>query len=83
VADWRENGGVVRVDDQPRHVVGFIRHDGFIEEAWQRHIGEDKLRGNPRLMRWCRDAGQPVAAAQGRGLRQQGFQVIEDVKLVA
>jgi hypothetical protein len=38
---------------------------------------------NPHLAGGCRDAGQEIPAAQGRGLRQQSFQIAEDMTLPA
>ncbi len=72
-----------RVDDQPGDLVGFVGHDRFFEETPQRHIGQRELRRDPRFVGRRRDAGQQIAAAQRRGLRQQGFQIAEDMALAA
>ena len=76
-----ERGRIVRVDDQPRHFVGLVRNDRFIEKLPQRHVGERHLRGHALFVVLGGDAGQRIAAPRGRGLRQQLFQAVEAVRL--
>ena len=82
-ADGREGRCVVRVDDQPRDLVGLVGDDLLGEKMRERQIGECELGGDALLGGLRGDAGEHVAAAQRRGLGQQFAQVGEAVARVA
>ena len=64
--DRRECLPVVRVDDQPRHLVDLVRHDLIGEEGRKWQVSKRKLGGDPLLAGLCRDPGEHIATAQGR-----------------
>ena len=48
--------GVMRIDDEPRDFIRFVRDHGFSEERPQRNIGDHHARGHPRFFRVGCDA---------------------------
>ncbi len=48
--DDTERLRIVIVDDEARHLVGFVRHDVLGEEHRQRHVGERHLSRHPLLV---------------------------------
>ncbi len=76
--DRRESVAVMAVDDQPRHLVGFIGNQRFLQESLQRQIGQDEARGDPRGVGGGGDPGQLVAGPARRRRRQQRFQIVEN-----
>jgi hypothetical protein len=77
--DPGKGGRVVAVQDQARHLVRLVRHDGVLEEIRQRHLGERDLRHRPLDFSLCRDPRQDVARAQRRGLGEQLAQRRDDI----
>src|SRR5438067_948667 len=64
MADGRKGCLIMRVKDETRHVVVFVRNDGVYQEHRQRHIGERKLCRSPFLVGIRGDPGQRIARAQ-------------------
>jgi hypothetical protein len=79
MGDLAERRAVVAVDDETRHLVRLVGNDGLLEDARERHVGERVLRRHPLFARRRRDAGELIAAARRRRLRQQRLEVAEDV----
>jgi hypothetical protein len=75
VGDGSERGGIVRVADQARDLVGLVRDQGVGEERFQRRVGELHLRADPLLGGGRGDPSQLIAGARGRGFRHQLAQV--------
>jgi hypothetical protein len=71
VRDRSEGSRVMRIHDEPRHFIGFIRNDRLLEKAAQRHLGEAELRGNALLRRRRCQPREFVARTSRRRLRQQ------------
>ena len=69
----------MRVDDEPRHLVGLVGDHVFGQERRERQVGQRELRGDPLFAGLRRDARQPVAAAQRRGAGHQRLEIVENV----
>ena len=76
----REGLRAMFVDDQPRHLIAFVRDHGFAEERAQRHLRQRHLRGDALFLGGGRDARKLIAGALRRGSGQQGFQVVETIR---
>jgi hypothetical protein len=83
VADRREGGGIVGIDDQARDLVGLVGHHGLVQEGGQRQVGQGHLRRHPFLGAAGGNAGQVVARARRGRLRQQLTQAGEGVGTAA
>ena len=79
MADGRKGCLIMRVKDETRHVVVFVRNDGVYQEHPQRHIGERKLCRSPFLVGIRGDPGQRIARAQRTRFGKEGLQAIESI----
>ncbi len=77
--DGRESGGIVAIDDQPRHLVRLVRDQGLLEKDRERQLSQGQLRRGAFLAAGGGDAGQLIAGAQRAGLGQQLPQIAEEV----
>ena len=83
VADRRERGAVVGVEDQAGDLVLLVRDERLFEEPRQRHVGERRLRRDALARVGRGDAGELVAGAEGGRLGEQVAKVGERVIGVA
>ena len=74
-----EGGGVMAIDDQPRHLVVLVRHQRLGEECRERQFGESEAGGDPLRIARSRHAGQHITRPQGGGAGQQRLQIGEDM----
>ena len=77
--DRLERLGIVRVEDQPRHLVVLVGDQRLGQDLLQGQVGQRHLGGDALLRRLRRDPRQPVARARRRRLRHQLLEVGEDV----
>ena len=74
-----KRAAVMRVDNQPRDVVGFIGNDNFGQKLFERHVGQRHLGGSAFSGGTRCDACQHVARTRRRGLRQKLTQIGERI----
>ncbi len=67
------------IDDQAGNFIVFIGNDGFVQELFQRHVGERNPRRDHLRRGLGRDARQAVTGARRRGLGEQIAQIVEDI----
>ncbi len=77
VADRREGGGVMAVDDQPSDFIAFVGDQCFFEKTPERHIGQAHLRRHSLGVAARRDPGEQVAGARRAGLGHHLAQIVK------
>ena len=83
VRDRCEGGCIMRVEDQPRHLVRLVGHHRFGQEGLQRQFRQHPARRHAFRIRPGGDPGQLVARAPGCRGRQQVPQILEAVAFSA
>ncbi len=77
MADRREGGGVVAVQDQPGDLVGLVGDQGLGEKRLEGRLGQGQTRGHPLALTGRRHPGQLIARPRRRRLRQKRLQILE------
>ena len=62
---------VMRIENEPRHLVHFVRHHGLVEKARKRQIGQRDACRDALFAAFRRKPGEPIACAIRRGARQK------------
>ncbi len=81
--DRGECGSIVRIQDQPRDLVGFVGDQRIGQNRGQGRVGERHLRRHPLGGGIGGQSGERIARAERRRPRQQRAQVGEDVACAA
>jgi len=81
--DWGKGLLVMRIENEPRHLVPLVRHHGLVEKARQRQIGQRHACRDALLPAFRREPGEPVARAPRRGTREKHPQIVKDVMRAA
>ena len=76
----RESCGIMRVNNQPRDFVRFIRNQRFLQKLPQGRVSQAKLRRHPFLGRGRRHAGQFIAGTPWSGFGHHLNQGLEAVR---
>jgi len=79
VLDRGKGRRIVAVQNEPGHLVDFVRNKRLFQEGGQRHVGQEHLGGRAFFGALGGDAGELVAGAFGRGLGQQLAQSVKAV----
>ncbi len=83
VADGREGGGIVAVDDQAGDGIVLVGHQCLVQEGGKRQVGQHVARGHALLRGGRAHAGQVVARARRAGVGHHLAQVVEGMALAA
>ena len=75
--DVRKGLGIVLRNDEARHFIAFVWDDVLVEEVGQRKFGEYHACGHALLLRVRSEAGQRVAGALRRSLREYKAKTVE------
>ena len=81
--DWRKGPLVMRIENEPCHLVRFVRHQGVVEKARKRQIGQGHARGDALFAAFRGKTGEAVARAIRRGARKKQPQIVEDIMRAA
>ncbi len=79
--DRFKSRAVMRIHDEPRHFIDFIRNQRLFHEAARAANRPATLRRHALFVIRSRDPGESIPAARGRRLGQQRRQAIEAVRL--
>ena len=74
---------VMRIENEPRHLVGLVRDHGLVEKTRQRQIGQRHARRDALFAATRGEPGEPVARAIRRGARKKRLQIVKDVMRAA
>ncbi len=77
--DGPESRHVMRIDNQPRDLVGLIRHNHFLQKNPERHVRQRKLCSRALRIIGCGYSRQKIAGPQRRRLRHQVFDIAKHI----
>ena len=81
--DWRKGLLVMRIENEPCHLVRLIRHQGLVEKACKWQIGQGHARGDALLPACRGKTGEAVARAIRRGACKKHPQIRKDIMRAA